>query len=198
MKQAIIWIPALLAVFVMTGCRSYRQEKQLGWCDPCADKPAGAIPQPVGTHTSRWQATQTALAARDDFVIYQYEWLADDARLSPFGKRHVQTLADRLISEPEQIRLEPSENPSLDSRRREQLVSVLTERGVPGAETRVVTAHPSAEGLHGQEAPRISNGYLSSGSGGFGGGQGGFGGGAAGGFGGGGIGTGAGSRLGGF
>jgi hypothetical protein len=199
MKKSIIHIPALLGLLI-AGCRSYCPENESGWCDPHADIPAGAIPQPAGTHSSQWHSTQTALADRDDFVVYQYEWQADDIQLSPFGKRHVATLANRLVTEPEQIRIEPSEDPALDSERREQLVTLLTEQGLAGAEHRVVVSYPAAEGLHGREAPRASNGYLGGGrgSGGlsgagqnsFGGGGNSFGGGGNGGFGGGGGGFG--------
>ena len=194
MKHAIICCLALTGVLAVAGCRSYCKEKQYGWCDPGADIPAGAIPQPAGTHSSQWFATQAALADRDDFVVYQYEWQADHAQLGPFGKRHVSTLADRLISEPAQITIEPSDDEALDTARLEVLVILLAERGVAGADQRVVVAHPSAEGLHGREAPQISNAYFTGGGRGQGSSSGSnqnsFGGGNGGGFGGGGAGLG--------
>jgi len=194
-KHVVTWFLVLPAALVIAGCQSYCKEKNSGWCNPCADIPAGAIPQPAGTHSSQWYATQTALADRDDFVIYQYEWQPDSAQLSPFGQRHMSTLADRLSYEPEQVVIEPSGDSTLDVQRREHLVVLLNQKAVASANDRVLVASPTAEGLHGREAPRLSNGYFFSGSrssgnsgsgqSSLGGGTGGFGGGSGGGFGGG-------------
>jgi uncharacterized membrane protein YgcG len=146
-------------------------------CDGCADIPPGAIPQPTGAHACAWQTTQDALAERDDFVVYQYEWKGESAELGPFGRRHVAGLVQRLEAQPCSIIVEPSENPSLDTQRQASLIALLAAHGVPDAESRISVGYPAAEGLHGQEAPRLEQGYFRSGSrrGGFGGG--GFGGG---------------------
>jgi len=164
--------------------------------DRCADIAPGLIPQPVGAHTCAWQTTQGAIAERDDFVIYQYEWIGETAELSPFGNRHVDELVRRLESQPYQMTIEPSEgNPSLDAHRRMILIGRLNSYGVVGADARVSIDYAAAEGLIGPEGPGLYSGYLRSGSraGGGGGGlgtSGGFGtsgGTSGGGFGGGGI-----------
>jgi len=165
MKYNKLFVPALLTMTVVVGCRSYCPENESGWCDPHADIPAGAIPQPAGTHVNAWQSAQATLADRDDFVVYQYEWQIDSNQLSPFGKRHLGVLANRLITEPVQITIEPSNNAELDTSRRKFLVTHLTERGISSADQRVVVSYPAAEGLHGREAQRASNGYFGGGRG---------------------------------
>jgi len=164
MKCCFTSVTALLATCALAGCQSYDPESESGWVDPCADIPAGAIPQPAGTFTHRWYSQQAALADHDDFVIYQYEWQGENL-LSPFGQRHLEGLADRLISEPEQILIETSGNPELDSSRRDFLVNALASRDVPSAQQRVTVSYPAAEGLHGREAQGVSTGYFGSGRG---------------------------------
>lgn len=165
MKFSTLFVPALLATTVVVGCRSYCPENESGWCDPHANIPAGAIPQPAGTHSNAWYSAQSKLADQDDFVVYQYEWQINSDQLSPFGKRHVGNLTNRLIAEPALITIEPSDNVELDTKRREFLVTHLTERGFASARQRVVVACPTAEGLHGREAQRASGGYFGSGPG---------------------------------
>jgi len=154
------------------------------FCDVCADIPRGAIPQPVGTHTCGWQATQTALAEQDDFVIYRYEWQGESAELGPFGRRHVANLTHRLQTQPDSLIVEPSENRALDDQRRAWLIAMLAAHEIPDAEGRVKFGYGTAEGIDGIDAQRLERGYLGSGE--FGGGLGG------GGFGGGGLGGGLG------
>lgn len=168
--------------------------------DRCADIPPGAIPPPAGSHTCAWQTAQALSAEPDDFVIYQYEWTNESAELGPFGRRHVEQLAARLAAHPFYVTVEPTENAELDAARRAAAVDRLAALGVLDADARVVLGYGVAEGLSGEEAPRLSQGYLGSrsigsgtsafGSSGAGGGLGGGGiggSGGMGGFGGGGV-----------
>jgi len=46
-------------------------------------------------------------------------------------------------------------NATLNEARRQTIVAMLTQHGVPDAEQRVVLGYPEAEGLFGEEAERI-------------------------------------------
>ena len=133
-------------------------------CDSWANIPRGAIPKPVGEYTCAWQNAQAALAERDDFVIYRYEWVGDTAELGPFGIRHVGDLAFRLQSQPACLIIEPAEDTPLNSERRLVLVARLASQGIPDADSLVIIGDSVAEGLHGLEAPRLSRGYLREGT----------------------------------
>jgi hypothetical protein len=133
-------------------------------CDDCADIPPGAIPQPTGAHTCTWNAAQAGMAESDDFVIYQYEWLEQSHDLGPFGRRHVDQLAGRLEMQPFQVIIETSESAELDESRRAAIIDRLAERGLNNAESRVAIGYGVAEGLMGDEAPRLGQGNLQSGS----------------------------------
>ncbi len=151
----------LLAV-AAAGCCHVR--RWLGFDDPCADIPPGAIPQPTGTYVCQWQVAQAARAEADDFVVYQYEWLGGSPTLSPFGQQHVHVLAQHIERVPLPILVESSGDEALDAARRDAVVQQLARRGVSDAHLRVVVGRPAAEGLSGDEAVRIYRGYLGSGS----------------------------------
>ncbi|MEJ5277074.1 MAG: hypothetical protein WHU94_14280, partial [Thermogemmata sp.] len=86
--------------------------------DNCADIPKGAIPAPVGTFTTEWQARQAGKAEADDFVFYYNEWLDDQAVLGPYGGEHLDRVIPRLPYVPFQIIIQPEpDKPALNARR---------------------------------------------------------------------------------
>lgn len=165
------------------------------WGNRCADISPGAVPAPPGTYNTQWQQTQEARADEDYLVFYQYEWLGDSDRLSPFGKRHVERLLTRLPHTPSPIVIEASGDAQRDQLRVAAMTSHLARYDAAWANYPVVLGRSQAEPLYGFESPRVSNGFIGGrgvggqGGGGFGGAGGGIGGGGGGGggFGGGGF-----------
>lgn len=152
--------------------------------DNCSDIPQGAIPQPVGTYTSEYLLRQAAKAEADDYVVYYNEWLDGTTTLSQWGNDHLARIAAKLPSVPFPVIVQPEPNePRLSFARREAMVALLLQAGIPDAANRVFVGRPTAEGLFGEEAERIYPQLLQGGFNGFGGGFGGGGFGLNGGFG---------------
>jgi hypothetical protein len=147
--------------------------------DNCAQIPRRAQPAPSGTYVNRWFFLQDQKAELDDFVIYLNMWFRGGTELGPMGRYYLDMIANRMGRHPMPIVIETSHDDRLDDARREVLITLLERRGLKDP-TRVIVAYPIAEGLLGEEAPRIAAFYL------YGGGYGGYGGlGGLGGFGGG-------------
>jgi hypothetical protein len=148
--------------------------------DNCSTIPKGAIPQPYGWFVHGWQNAQASKAEADDFVIYKHEWFKGGTELGPYGSYHIQQILKRLPGVPFPVLLQvETQDPARNEMRRLVIVNYLAQVGVPDAETRVVLGYPEAEGLFGDEAPRIyqqlitrQNPFMNM----FGGGMGGFGG----------------------
>jgi hypothetical protein len=158
--------------------------------DNCSDIPQGSIPQPIGTFTNRYLNLQAAKGERDDFVLYYSDWMYEKAVLGPFGSERLGRIAARLPYTPFTVIVqpEPDQPADLTNQRYQAVVAALTAAGIENAAQRVVIGPSPAEGLYGEEAPRIFQSLLQ-GGGGFGGGGLGFSGvGFGGGFGGGGFG----------
>jgi hypothetical protein len=167
------------------------------WCvDNCATIPKGAQPAPLGTYVNRWIDLQQTKAESDDFVLYKHMWYRGGTTLGPLGLYQLDLITRRLPGVPFPVVIETSKNEKLDEQRREVVAALLAMRGMNDP-TRVIVAYPIAEGLFGDEAPRVYNGLLGlnnffggglfgsfgtgfgagfGGFGGFGGGFGGFGG----------------------
>ncbi|MGO8746610.1 MAG: hypothetical protein ACLQNE_11535 [Thermoguttaceae bacterium] len=139
----------------------------------------GAIPQPNGTYACQWMHAEMARADQDKFVIYQYEWSADVAKLTPFGQRHVAQIVQRLCQVPCPVVIEPSSDQRVDESRRMAVLEALASHGAPVASDRVILGRPEAEGLYGLEATGVATRMLSNRGGGQGAGGGALGGGAA-------------------
>jgi hypothetical protein len=201
-----LWVcPALLAPALVAGCLCRGDcGGGAGGCgaggglfgnggmfDKCATIPQGAIPPPIGTHTNELLGRQVAKAEMDQFVLYLYEWSGDTANFGPFGSRHMERLATRLPSVTYPVIIEPDCDANLNESRRLTVIAFLEQRGITDAGARVRLGYPIAEGIYGEEAPRIYRQMLSPQSGSYGRGsfqgfQGGFGSGSfSGGFGGG-------------
>jgi hypothetical protein len=160
--------------------------------DNCAVIEKGALPEQNGVFVREYQYRQTTKAERDDFVIYNQEWYLNGKELGPFGQYHLDQIIQRLPRVPFPVVVQLDPDPDLNKARWEVIVAALGKAGIPMPETRVFIGRPEAEGLYGDEAPRIYGQMISSPSYGHGGGYGygtGFGGfgasGSLGGFGGG-------------
>jgi hypothetical protein len=143
--------------------------------DPCAVIPKGAIPPPCGTYVNRFIAVQAGKAEADDFVVYKHEWLNNGIRLGPYGGYHLAQIVKRLNEVPFPVLIQVDADPQLNETRRAFYVAQLTVMGVPDAQRRVILGYPEAEGLYGEEAPRIYRSMIYERiiGGGFGGGYGG-------------------------
>jgi hypothetical protein len=156
-----IVIPSLLA-----GCMTSNS-----LVDRCSSIPAGAIPQPIGTHTNEIFSRQVTKAEPDQFVIYLYEWRGDTAFLGPFGSGHIHRMAERLPKVPFPVVIEPDIDAALNEARRAAVVGYLEKNGITNAQRLVTIGIPQAEGIYGEEAERIYRGMIYSRSNNYGGGN---------------------------
>jgi hypothetical protein len=133
----------------------------LNWLciDNCQVIPFGAQPAPPGTYVNRWADLQDTKAEMDDFVIYKNMWFRAGSELGPFGRYQLDLMTQRLARVPFPVVIETSLNDELDAARRDVIIALLRARGFIDP-TRVIVAFPIAEGLYGDEAERIYNGYL--------------------------------------
>jgi hypothetical protein len=147
------------------------------YIDNCAQIPRRAQPAPCGTYVNRWNFLQEQKAELDDFVIYQNMWFRGGTELGPMGRYYLDLISNRMGRHPMPIVIETSRDDRLDEARREVLITLLERRGLKDP-TRVIVAFPIAEGLLGEEAPRIAAFYLNGGNNNYNGfgGLGGFGG----------------------
>lgn len=196
-----------------TGCGT-----RCGWGIPCCGFGCGslfgrlfprslAIPDqlPVGAvERAHFHQMQTNAEATD-FIVYQMDFVAQTAELTPDGKDKINEIGARMRSAPYPVLIERTYNnadPELDAHRRELIAMILSEKGNPDANNRVFVSPAYGLGKSSLDAaPEFYqhtyqyggfngiNGNGGGGGGGFGGGGGGFGGGG-GGFGGGGGGGG--------
>lgn len=164
-------LPQVLAAAIAawtTGCATTDGEHSFLPGTACQDIPPGAMPAVNGTYACQWQRAQQELAENDDFVIYQREWNVESTGFGPAGYRHVNTLAERLLSESvyRPVLVEPSGDQKLDETRVQVLAGALLQRGVTDAAERIRIAVPAAEPLYGVNAPAVARGYISRGVGG--------------------------------
>lgn len=152
------------------GCSGW--QKCWCWCsceDRCADIPAGAIPQPVGTWTYELFNRQAGKAEADDFVIYYNEWLDNQSVLGPYGKDHLLRIISRLSSVPFPVMIQPEpDHPILTALRQRVVIEALQQAGYLDAAHRVVIGRGAAEGLFGEEAERLFPQMIQGGGGGGG------------------------------
>ena len=142
--------------------------------------PLGSI---VRTHYHQMETNGEAF----DFVMHRNEFVGFTAELNSFGLDHILEIAARARSAPFPILIERSENnsdPELDQHRRQMVSLMLSQMGVPNAQSRVIVSQSYAPGMNGEEAQDTYFRFLDdddNNGGGFGAGAGG------GGFGGGGF-----------
>lgn len=137
----------------------------------CPTITPGAMPAPNGSFIRQWQQRQIAKAAMDRFVIYRHEWHGDGTAPGPYGKYHLEQIAQALPGVPFQVVIQPDPIEHKNVFRRQEVVNYLLAHGVTDAAERVVVGYPRAEGLYGDEAFRVYRGILQGGfGGGFGGG----------------------------
>ncbi len=195
-----------LVLILAAGCHwKYSLAEKVTNPGHCPVIEPGAIPAPVGTYQNELQRRQASKAEADDFVVYHYEFNEEGNQFGPAGARHMIQMAGRLKDgQPFPVVIEATGVEPVDRSRWELVVSRLLAEGVVDADKRVTIGLSAAEGLYGDEAPRIygslirvgnygfltSGGYGAYGGGGYGygaygGGYGGYGYGGFGGYGGG-------------
>ena len=152
--RALIAATTWLSLMGATGCLPRRAP---GIHSSATISPV-AIPAPIGTLTPKIPEGQTSKAEADDFVFSDREWSLDDAAtLGPNGRRHLIEVANRLQQSacPAVIEPSPTDDRSLDNRRRTELVEALGEFGIKQPDSRVLVAYPQPEELTANKAPRI-------------------------------------------
>lgn len=157
-----------LALLVAVGCKNTCStcgsgRSASGWVagGKCAQHEPGSIPAPVGTYTREAYRRQAEKAEADDFVFYNYEFNEEGSALGPAGCRHLIQVAHRVKhNEPFPVVIEATGDPKIDMTRRHLIVSRLGAAGITDAEQRVLVGLSQAEGLYGDEAPRIYNQML--------------------------------------
>jgi hypothetical protein len=139
-------------------------------CNP--DGPRAGLPQapPNGYYVRQFQTIQVAKAQANRFVIYLHEWYRDGMELGPYGKRHLDRIAEEWSEMPFPVILEKGRSPEVDQKRKDLIVKVLVESGLSDAPIRVSVGYTKAEGINGEEAAQIyRNGvYYNFGNNGFG------------------------------
>jgi len=153
-QRAHAWLGLVLMTVATAGCTWHRYEPP--YVDRYERIPAGAIPQPPGTHTCLWQDSHAAKADCDRLVIYRREWLGHTAELSPGGKIHLQRLVEEFGGPPGPIVVERTDEAERDEARRQAVVECLATLGVASPEQCVVIATAEAEGLYGEEADMLA------------------------------------------
>lgn len=142
------------------GCGSMMEchrSKLHTWCAPIPPLP------PNGESVRSYSDLQAYKGSLDRFFIYPNEWYLGGKTLGPFGRRHVQKLANELSNAPGFAFMVPIDEPKLDAARRSDLVAALRAAGLDDAEARVKVADSKAEGLYGAEAVLIYPRFLMSG-----------------------------------
>ena len=90
-----------------------------------------------------------------DFIMHRNEFVDFTGELNAFGLDHLIDIAARARSAPFPILIERSENnsdPEIDQHRRQIVALMLSDKGVPNAQSRVIVSQSYAPGLNGDEA----------------------------------------------
>jgi hypothetical protein len=162
-----LWTGCLLGAQVLVGPAAARADGHgVGWWiaqlinpDNCAGVPKGAQPAPLGTYVNKFIQIQESKAEMDDFVFYKHMWFRGGTDLGPLGRYQLDMMTARLRNVPFPVVVETSMNEKLDERRRDVIIALLKMRGYDDP-SRVVIAFSIAEGLYGDEAPRIYSGLI--------------------------------------
>jgi hypothetical protein len=113
------------------------------------------IPEPLGSHLSRFETAQNNKAEETDFVFFLDEWYLGGTRLGPHGLDHLNRVLQRLPETPFPVVIQPDKDDAMNEARRQVLVAALLKHGIADAESRVIVAYPEAGGLYGEETERI-------------------------------------------
>jgi len=174
-RYASYLLTASVLPLVALGCTCTHEGKQGGGHtlqrDFGKEIPPGAMPDAPGEHVRRFQATQVKNAEAIQYAVFLNEWYMGGTELGPYGEHHVQRMIRYLPTVPHPVLIQPAPDAAINEIRRNVIVGKLLNGGILDAETRVRIANPDAEGLFGDEAPRIydqmlrSNAYSGLGSG---------------------------------
>lgn len=122
--------------------------------DRCADVPAGAIPEPVGTKLCQWQTAQINAAAVDRYVLYKADFVGKSSELSPGAIERLSRLIAAGNLEANTMVIEPTGDDRLDQSRVSAVIEVLSSAGANVPDVRI--AIPAALGLSGPQAERAA------------------------------------------
>ncbi len=159
-RKTLTIVLLIAGMCILGGCAS--RGGILG-VDCCADVPAGAIPEPAGTKVCNWQSQQVGSAIADQTVLYQADFVASTASLSPAAVQRLSRHAQSNLANVQPWVIEPSGNESLDSQRVAMTVEELSRRGITPVDVQIAT--PAALGLRGPEAERVAGGFGNNGNG---------------------------------
>jgi hypothetical protein len=140
-----------LALGLVSGCYPWDSEVVNG---DASTSPV-MMPEPNGSFVHKIQDVQVGKAQASNFVIFLDEWYKGGSVLGPYGAYHVNRIALKLPEAPYPVVIQPSPDGAVNEARREHIVAALAKCGVTEPEHRVIVAYPDAEGLYGEEAPRI-------------------------------------------
>jgi hypothetical protein len=108
---------------------------------------------PVGTLLNAIMDTQIGNGEAAQMVLYRFDFLPGDSRLSRRGKRQLSKIGRRLARNIFPLLIEPTPGkPALDKVRRAHVVGALKATSIPVPEERVVIDVPPARGLDGEDA----------------------------------------------
>lgn len=166
-----------MAMLLVPGCQTANVCDEQGsgrlfCCENCNDIPKGAIPQPLGSYVCAWHSAHAASADQDDRVLYSYQFECGGDQLSAEGKRHLRMQMGDTSGIVRPIIVQSVDDPELSVRRRNSVIDYLVQLGIEQPNDLVRIGDSKAEGLLGQDVPRIANGITSqSNSGGRGSGR---------------------------
>jgi hypothetical protein len=140
-----------LALGLVSGCYPWNSEMVDGG-------PHGMpvmMPEPNGSFVNKMQEVQVGKAQASNFVFFLDEWYKGGTVLGPYGSYHLNRIVPKLAEVPYPVVIQPSLDAALNEARRAQMVAALAKCGVAEPDHRVIVAFPEAEGLNGEEAPRL-------------------------------------------
>lgn len=140
-----------LGLGLVSGCYPWTSEV----VDGDAHAPSVMMPEPNGSFVHKIQEVQVAKAQASNYVIFLDEWYKGGTVLGPYGTCHLNRIVARLAEVPYPVVIQPTADATLNEARREQIVAALARCGVAEPDHRVIVACPDAEGLYGEEAPRL-------------------------------------------
>jgi hypothetical protein len=144
-------VAGALSLGLLSGCYPW----DTGVISGDVQGPSVLMPEPNGAFVHRMQDVQTGKAQASQYVFFLDEWYLGGTVLGPYGTYHLQHIIPKLPNVPYPVVIQPGPEAALNESRRQVIVAALVRAGIAEAEQRVIIAFPDAEGLYGEESPRI-------------------------------------------
>lgn len=116
-------------------------------------------PAPQGSFVRRFMDVQATKAEASDFVVYLDEWYRAGDKLGPYGDYHLNQVANRISTVPFPVIVEPTHDGALNEKRRQLVVTRLSNLGVQDANVRVVIGHAQSEDMRSEDIERAFANY---------------------------------------